>query len=951
MTLRAADDSDLINGSRTITHTSSGGGYTATADLVATEAENDKAISLTPSTLSVTEGGTESYTVKLTVVPTADVTVTIAAGTGDSDIAVKDTDDSTNGDQTGTITFTSQNWSTARTVVLTAAEDDTDLTNGSRAITHTAASTDTGYSGVTASLTATETDNDNATSDDILLRNDADDADITTLGVGEGATATYKVKLGKEPRANVTVTIAEATTGNAIDSDITVTNPSNKTLSFTPSNWNTAQTVTLRALQDSGMAFGKRTITHTASGADSGYAGATAVNLTAYEMDDDVMIELLDESNNDTDAMTIKEGSAGAYRVKLTAQPLGNVTVTLTATGDNDITFDTSDLPGVQTTLTFTTSTWNNTQNVTVNAAPDSDNSNGTKTITHRASGGGYDYAATATLTITEDDGPSLYVNPATITATTAVLRVYNHTGNWYYKGNVGPHTSCSAVQTSSTATVTGLTKSSSYTYGTFTDAGCTTANALTPEATFRTVTPSMTQSNVTGTTATLTLERWDLTKDGSWYYKANAAPHMTCSSAQTALTVDLTGLTKNASYLYTAYSDSGCTTEIAATNSFTTANPALAVSSIAQTTATLTLSGWSIADNGNWYYKSIGVSATPCSSAQSSLTADLTGLTANTSYVFVAYSDSGCTTQQAIAASFNTTTSGGNQIQQDPQGQQGQQESQPPASVGSVSASRSGGNIEASWGASARATGYHVVYSTDGGYGWTRAASNHSGTSYTITGADAGLSYVVGVQAVNSAGGSSWVNSNEVPKAASPPASVGSVNATRSHGSIDVTWDAPNGATKYHVTYTTDGGNSWMLLASEHSSTSISIVNAANDKAYMVGVRAGNDGGWSGWVNSNEVPKVTPPPGPVGSVSATHNGSSVSVTWDAADHATGYDVVYSTDGKASWTRAATNHGGTSYTLNGADSQLAYVFGVRAVNESGASGWTNSNSASASNPN
>ena len=132
-----------------------------------------------------------------------------------------------------------------------------------------------------------------------------------------------------------------------------------------------------------------------------------------------------------------------------------------------------------------------------------------------------------------------------------------------------------------------------------------------------------------------------------------------------------------------------------------------------------------------------------------------------------------------------------------------------------------------------------------------------------------------------------------------SPPASVGSVNATRSHGSIEVTWDAPTGATKYHVTYTTDGGNSWMLLASAHTGTSISIVNAANDKAYMVGVRAGNDGGWSGWVNSNEVPKVTPPPGNVSNVSATHNGGSVSVTWDLADHATGYDVVYSADGKA----------------------------------------------------
>ena len=83
-------------------------------------------------------------------------------------------------------------------------------------------------------------------------------------------------------------------------------------------------------------------------------------------------------------------------------------------------------------------------------------------------------------------------------------------------------------------------------------------------------------------------------------------------------------------------------------------------------------------------------------------------------------------------------------------------------------------------------------------------------------------------------------------------------------------------------------------------------------------------------------------PPGGVSGLSATHNGGSVSVSWNAASGVTGYDVNYSTDGKYSWTRTSTNQSGTSYTLTGADSGKDYVFAVRAVNSGGSSGWANS---------
>ena len=95
------------------------------------------------------------------------------------------------------------------------------------------------------------------------------------------------------------------------------------------------------------------------------------------------------------------------------------------------------------------------------------------------------------------------------------------------------------------------------------------------------------------------------------------------------------------------------------------------------------------------------------------------------------------------------------------------------------------------------------------------------------------------------------------------PPGTVSSVTLTRGDGTITATWDAVNGATKYHVTYTTDGGSSWHAPVTDNANypTNSMTFNVDNAKTYMVGVRAGNDSGWSGWRNSSAIGPYTPPP------------------------------------------------------------------------------------------
>ncbi len=188
-----------------------------------------------------------------------------------------------------------------------------------------------------------------------------------------------------------------------------------------------------------------------------------------------------------------------------------------------------------------------------------------------------------------------------------------------------------------------------------------------------------------------------------------------------------------------------------------------------------------------------------------------------------------------------------------------------PPDAVGSVSVSRADGTLTASWSAPAGATSYHVTYSTDGMTSWSLAAFSHGSTSITI-GADNAKTYVVGVRARGTGPDdwSAWTNSAAAgpytpPAPPPPPAAVSAVSVTRADGTLTASWDAPSGATKYHVTWSDDHMQSWTSAADAHASTSITI-SADNAEAYHVAVRAGNDGGWSGWTNSPIAYSFFPP-------------------------------------------------------------------------------------------
>ena len=402
VTVTAAEDDDAGDDTVTLTHTATGGNFTGVAaTLTVTVADDDRGILLTPAVLSVDEGDSVggTYTVRLAGAPSETTTVTVSGQAG-SDLALGGLSGS------GTLTFTTTDWNVARTVTVTAGEDD-DGVDDSVTLTHTAAGGE--YAGVAASLAVTVVDNDRA----IVLA-------PGSLSVGEGDTtgATYTVRLATEPTADVTVTVS----GQA-GSDLTLGGLSGSgTLTFTPTSWNVAQTVTVTAAEDDDAADDSVILTHTAAGGE--YAGVTA-ELAVTVVDDESAGLVLSVSS-----LSVDEGDStgGSYSVRLATPPTADVTVTVSGQAGSDLTLGGLSGSG---TLTFTPTNWNVAQTVTVTAGEDDDGADDSVTLTHTAAGGEYaGVAASLVVTVIDDDrrvilsDASLAVDEGDATGATYTVRL-----------------------------------------------------------------------------------------------------------------------------------------------------------------------------------------------------------------------------------------------------------------------------------------------------------------------------------------------------------------------------------------------------------------------------------------------------------------------------------------------------------------------------------------------
>ena len=100
----------------------------------------------------------------------------------------------------------------------------------------------------------------------------------------------------------------------------------------------------------------------------------------------------------DDRTLTVVEGDDVSYTVQLSTQPSADVTVVITVAGDTDVTVSPA-------SLTFTSSTWDQAQTVTVSSAEDTDSTDDDVTLAHTATGGGYtNRSAVARVAVRVDD-------------------------------------------------------------------------------------------------------------------------------------------------------------------------------------------------------------------------------------------------------------------------------------------------------------------------------------------------------------------------------------------------------------------------------------------------------------------------------------------------------------------------------------------------------------------
>ena len=226
-----------------------------------------------------------------------------------------------------------------------------------------------------------------------------------TESAGSHHSETYKLKLQSQPSADVTIALTFSPVGQ-----ITL---DKSTLTFTQSNYNNFQTVTVTAVDDS-IQEGDHTatITHTSSSADGSYNGLTS-NLTVDIDDNDWVLHITETAGNTNVA---EGGATDTYKVHLAFRPGHGKTVTVTLTTDGVATVS-------PTTLTFTYDNWDDDQTVTVTAYNDPvvEPSPHDGVITHTLASGDSCFSGRVAYLkahVTDNDTAGVTVLPASILAT-----------------------------------------------------------------------------------------------------------------------------------------------------------------------------------------------------------------------------------------------------------------------------------------------------------------------------------------------------------------------------------------------------------------------------------------------------------------------------------------------------------------------------------------------------
>ena len=165
----------------------------------------------------------------------------------------------------------------------------------------------------------------------------------TNLSVNENSSTTFTVKLSRKPTNNQIVTLSRE--NNNISTNV-------NSLTFTRSNYNTPQTVTVTGAYDESLNNKTCNITLSSPNVKNVTVGATVTNIDVYG---EIIV--------DNTSLSFNEGTSKEFTVKLSKAPRKNQIVTLSK-NNNNVTLN-------KTSLTFTPSNYNTPQIVKLTSVHD----------------------------------------------------------------------------------------------------------------------------------------------------------------------------------------------------------------------------------------------------------------------------------------------------------------------------------------------------------------------------------------------------------------------------------------------------------------------------------------------------------------------------------------------------------------------------------------------------
>ncbi|MDC0230258.1 hypothetical protein OAK48_04715 [Deltaproteobacteria bacterium] len=254
-------------------------------------------------------GGTSTFTVKLNSQPEASVAISLSSSNTDEGTV-----------NPSSLGFSSSNWNTSQTVTVTGVDDSSDpVVDGN-----------TSYKVNLGNTVSSSTHYNDLNSGTLELSNTDNESPGVTLSSSSlttsenGTNATFTVKLDQKTTSDVTINLQSDDPGEGT--------PSPSALTFTTSNYSSAQTITVQPVDDAfyddnqSYTIALKTISGTGTAYDGFDPADVSVTNTDNESANDVGI-----IPNPSSISVSETGSTASFTLKLKSEPTANVVLSISS--------------------------------------------------------------------------------------------------------------------------------------------------------------------------------------------------------------------------------------------------------------------------------------------------------------------------------------------------------------------------------------------------------------------------------------------------------------------------------------------------------------------------------------------------------------------------------------------------------------------------------------------